>query len=171
MTSTARTLAGLRGRIWQAVADIRDAAPRTPNDASTDDIADAVVALIADDEAVTVHQHRIAKVQAEAAVAIVGADRAEMNRIRDILKLVGREVIVKTVDLGMGTWVIETENGPFAKSGGNYTVIHNNRATSTYHHSLDEALLRAIELRNGGGANSQGYQFAARALRVPLRED
>jgi hypothetical protein len=36
----------LREELWQAITDVRDAAPRHPNDADTDDIVDAVLKVL-----------------------------------------------------------------------------------------------------------------------------
>ena len=138
-------------------------------EAAQDKLIAALEAAEKADKRTIVYPTVMHKKQAEAAVSIVSADRTETSTIRHILRLQNGEVIVKTLDLGAGTWIIETENGPFAGKS-DFTVIFESRSTSTYHGSQDEALLRAIELRNGGSANEQGYLFAARALGVPTQD-
>ena len=119
-------------------------------------------------ERVVIHSHRFAKAQAEAAVEIVAAQRAESRRIDQILGVDApgnRERVVNSIDLGAGTWVVEVTNGPFSGKVP-FTVIHDSKASHIYFTSLDEALLYAVERRAGGDVDSRGYVFAARALGV-----
>lgn len=105
--------------------------------------------------------------QAEAAVEVVAAERAEYARVRQILKLDQPRsgYIVNSIDLGGGTWIVEVEKGPFGDRAA-FTVVFDSKDTRTFHASLDEALLYAVELRAGGDPDRGGYRFAARALGV-----
>lgn len=164
MASTSTDIHTPAWTIERASDAVRSAAPGL--DEAT---VEAVVVGVFDEirPTVTFHQHHVSKLQAEGAVEVVAAKCAEATRLRQILKLdgPGRGFVANSIDLGTGTWIVEVGEGPFADRAP-FVVIFDSKDTHTFHTSLDEALLYAIELRAGGDPDRGGYRFAARALGV-----
>lgn len=91
-------------------------------------------------------------------------DRQEADRrVTDLIRTTGRARVLRVVTLDMDRHVVEIGDGSEPPL---YAVVLNGKADAQRFYSFDEALLRAIALRNGASINDQGHVYTARALGV-----
>jgi hypothetical protein len=65
------------------------------------------------------------------------------------------------------TSIVEIVDSAFKRT--TYAVVFGNRRPNVWQTSLDQALLYAVQLRNGGQRDDDAYLYAGRVLRI--RED
>lgn len=100
-----------------------------------------------------------------AAVAMDREWEREKTRSRIVGILNRYERPGRIIELDDGCYVAEIiDTDPDAAA--TWGAIVNNRRDHGRFYTLDEALLRAVELRNGGRQNDEGHVYAARMLGV-----
>jgi len=107
--------------------------------------------------------NEMAKRQAQAAIKVFNADMDTYRTISEAMRLRGNEYVGETIDMRDGLFVVEVRHG----DGTYHAVVKDGRKDPQGFDHRDEAILRAVELRHGGGPDTQGARYAAKMLGLP----
>jgi hypothetical protein len=107
----------------------------------------------------------VADRQRDAALKQVIEQGNRRRLVLDVLDLDSVERPGAVIHLDDTTSIVEIVDSAFKQT--THAVVFGNRRPSVWQTTLDQALLYAVQLRNGGRPQDDDYLYAGRVLRIP----